>query len=122
MAAVANWCSCEEPGSTPAQAGYLGKPSSQSATRESTPPNQNRRRKAEYRSDDIAVAVAVAAARQRVVTLASVCVHDLPLYPVPLTRYYNTPSLSFTPLSPFLSLFLSAMLYIPASLSRERLP
>ncbi|CAL1688510.1 unnamed protein product [Lasius platythorax] len=42
--------------------GYLGKPSSQSATRESTPPNQNRRRKAEYRSDDTAVAVAVAAA------------------------------------------------------------
>lgn len=93
------------------QPGYLGKPGSQSAAREDTPRRQNHHRKAEYQRE-AAVAAAAAAAAGVVVAGASLfTVHDLPLYPVPLTRRCNMPGLF-----PGRSIFRK-----PASLPREKL-
>lgn len=89
------------------QPGYLGKPGLQSVAREDTPRNQNRHRKAEYQREAAAAAIAAV-----VVAVASLfAIHDLPLYPVPLTRQHNTPCLF-----PRSSIFRK-----PASLPREKL-
>lgn len=60
-----------------------------------TPRSQNHHRKAEYQRETAAAAAVAAAVVVVVAAVASLfAVHDLPLYPVPLTRRYNTAPVS----------------------------